>query len=115
MSFLNKIFGKKEEEQQQLKDDLDQGLEKSRKSFFGKVAHAFAGRTKVDDEIFYTTKGGKIVGAARIDKVIEEGADGQDVEVEKLVPIKIPESVSQVSMGANTGKSFLDAVKAFGG
>lgn len=71
--------------------------------------------TKVDDEIFYTTKGGKIVGAARIDKVIEEGADGQDVEVEKLVPIKIPESVSQVSMGANTGKSFLDAVKAFGG
>lgn len=47
--------------------------------------------------------------------VTEKGADGQDVEVEKLVPIKIPKSISQISMGANTGQSFLDAVKAYGG
>ncbi len=46
---------------------------------------------------------------------MKEGIDGQEVEEEVLVPIEIPESVSQVSMGANTGQSFLDAVKAYGG
>ena len=71
--------------------------------------------TKVDNDVFYTTKGGKLVGAGRIEMVTEKGADGQDVEVEKLVPIKIPQSISQISMGANTGQSFLDAVKAYGG
>lgn len=33
------------------KEDLDQGLEKTKKSFFGKIATSIAGKTKVDDEV----------------------------------------------------------------
>lgn len=89
MSFFNKIFGKKEEEQQQLKDDLDQGLEKSRKSFFGKVAHAFAGKTKVDDEILDELEDILIssdVGIETTVKIIERIE--QRVEREKYVTLK---------------------------
>ncbi len=51
MGFFNKLFGKKEEEKEQLKQDLDKGLEKSRKGFLGKLATTFAGRSTVDDEV----------------------------------------------------------------
>ena len=43
MGFFNKLFSKKEEEKNQLKEDLNKGLEKSRKGFFGKLATSFAG------------------------------------------------------------------------
>lgn len=33
------------------KEDLDQGLEKTKKSFFGKLATSIAGKSKVDDEV----------------------------------------------------------------
>ncbi len=33
------------------KEDLDQGLEKTKKSFFGKIASSIAGKSKVDDEV----------------------------------------------------------------
>lgn len=33
------------------KEDLDQGLEKTKKSFFGKIATSIAGKSKVDDEV----------------------------------------------------------------
>lgn len=45
MGFFSKLFGKKE------KEDLNQGLEKTKQSFFGKIARAIAGKTKVDDEV----------------------------------------------------------------
>jgi fused signal recognition particle receptor len=52
MGLLNKFFGKKSEEQQeQIKEDLDKGLEKSRKGFFNKIATTFAGRTTIDEEV----------------------------------------------------------------
>jgi fused signal recognition particle receptor len=44
MSFFNKFFTKKKEE------ELNEGLEKTKKSFFGKISKAVAGKSKVDVE-----------------------------------------------------------------
>ena len=46
MGFFDKIFGKK----QQL-ESLDQGLQKTRESFFGKIAKAIAGKSTIDEEV----------------------------------------------------------------
>ena len=35
----------------QKKEELDQGLEKTKKSFFSKIATTVAGKSKVDDEV----------------------------------------------------------------
>lgn len=45
MSLFKKIFSKEK------KETLDKGLEKSQKSFFGKLGKAVAGKAKVDDEV----------------------------------------------------------------
>lgn len=45
MSFLGKLFGKKERE------SLDQGLEKTKTGFFEKISKAVLGKSSVDDEV----------------------------------------------------------------
>jgi fused signal recognition particle receptor len=45
MGFFGKLFGKKE------KETLDQGLEKTKEGFLGKIARAVAGKSTVDDEV----------------------------------------------------------------
>jgi len=45
MSFFKKFFNKKKEE------ELDQGLEKTKSSFFSKISKAIAGKSTVDDEV----------------------------------------------------------------
>lgn len=45
MGFFGKLFGKKE------KESLDQGLEKTKEGFLGKIARAVAGKTTVDAEV----------------------------------------------------------------
>lgn len=45
MSFFKKIFSKDK------KEKLDEGLEKSKSSFFGKLTKVVAGKSKVDDEV----------------------------------------------------------------
>ncbi len=45
MSFISKLFGKKE------KESLNQGLAKTKESFFGKLARAVAGKSTVDEEV----------------------------------------------------------------
>ena len=48
------LFGKtkKEPEVSEVeKQDLDHGLERSRTGLFGKIAHAIAGKTSVDDSV----------------------------------------------------------------
>lgn len=46
MGFFDKIFGKKEK-----KESLEQGLEKTREGFFGKLSKAIAGKSTVDEEV----------------------------------------------------------------
>src|SRR3954470_8198501 len=45
MSFLGKLFGKKE------KESLDQGLQKTKENFFTKITKAIAGKSTVDEEV----------------------------------------------------------------
>jgi len=45
MGFFDKLFGKKE------KESLDQGLQKTKESFFSKLTKALAGKSTIDDEI----------------------------------------------------------------
>lgn len=45
MSFLSGLFGKEK------KESLDQGLQKSKENFFGKLSKALIGKSTVDDEV----------------------------------------------------------------
>jgi fused signal recognition particle receptor len=45
MSFLGKLFGKKE------KESLDQGLEKTKQGFLERISKAIIGKTSVDEEV----------------------------------------------------------------
>ena len=54
MSFFKRIFSsdKKDESlNEQEKQSLDKGLEKSKTTFFSKLSKAVAGKSKVDDEV----------------------------------------------------------------
>ena len=54
MSFFKKLFSSDKKEpvlNEQDKQTLDKGLEKSKTSFFSKLTKAVAGKSKVDDEV----------------------------------------------------------------
>lgn len=54
MSFFKKIFSSDKKESNiddQVKQNLDKGLEKTKSSFFAKLTKAVAGKSKVDDEV----------------------------------------------------------------
>lgn len=76
MSFLKKLFGKKE------KESLDQGLQKTKEGFFNKITKAIAGKSTVDEEVLDN---------------LEEALVGADVGVETTVRIikKIEERVAR--------------------
>ncbi|MEI2748004.1 MAG: signal recognition particle-docking protein FtsY [Ferruginibacter sp.] len=46
MGIFDKLFGKKQQQ-----ESLDQGLQKTREGFFGKIAKAIAGKSTVDEEV----------------------------------------------------------------
>ncbi|MFZ9418235.1 MAG: signal recognition particle receptor subunit alpha, partial [Sediminibacterium sp.] len=76
MSFLGKLFGKKE------KEILDQGLEKTKQGFFERISKVIIGKTTVDDEV--------------LDQ-LEEALIGADVGVDSTLTIieKIQERVKK--------------------
>lgn len=65
MGLFNKLFSKKE------KEDLDQGLEKTKESFFGKLTKAVAGKTKVDDEVLDSLEETLISSDVGLDTVVK--------------------------------------------
>jgi fused signal recognition particle receptor len=76
MSFLGKLFGKKE------KETLDQGLEKTKQGFLERISKVIIGKTTVDDEV--------------LDQ-LEEALIGADVGVDTTLAIieKIQERVKK--------------------
>ena len=72
MSFLGKLFGKKE------KESLDQGLQKTKEGFLAKITKAIAGKTTIDEEVLDN---------------LEEALVGADVGIETT--IKIIERIEQ--------------------
>jgi fused signal recognition particle receptor len=66
MSFLGKLFGKKE------KENLDQGLQKTKENFFSKITKAIASKSIVDEEVLDN---------------LEEALVGADVGIETTIEI----------------------------
>ncbi len=66
MGFFGKLFGKKE------KESLDQGLEKTKEGFLGKITRAIAGKSTVDTEVLDN---------------LEEALVGADVGIETTVAL----------------------------
>ncbi len=71
MGFFDKIF-KRNKEQQEQKEALDQGLQKTKEGFFSRLTKAIAGKDKVDEEV--------------LDQV-EEALVGADVGIDTTVAI----------------------------
>jgi fused signal recognition particle receptor len=70
MGILNRLFGKKEQ-----KESLDQGLQKTKESFFGKIAKAVAGKSTVDEEVLDEVENALVsadVGIETTVKIIEQ-------------------------------------------
>ncbi|MFM7710911.1 MAG: signal recognition particle-docking protein FtsY [Ferruginibacter sp.] len=70
MGFLSKLFGKKEQQ-----ETLDQGLQKTRDGFFGKITRAIAGKSTVDADVLDEVENALIsadVGVATTIKIIEK-------------------------------------------
>jgi fused signal recognition particle receptor len=76
MGFFGKLFGKKE------KESLDQGLEKTKEGFLGKITRAIAGKSTVDSEVLDN---------------LEEALVGADVGIETTVALieRIEERVAR--------------------
>lgn len=68
MGFFDKFFNREK------KEDLDKGLEKTKESFFGKIARAVAGKSTVDEEVLDELEAALIsadVGLETTIKIIE--------------------------------------------
>lgn len=76
MSLFGKLFGKQE------KESLDQGLQKTKETFLGKLTKAVAGKSKVDEEVLDS---------------LEEALVGADVGIDTTVKIidRIEERVAK--------------------
>lgn len=81
MGFFDKLF-KRNKEQQEQKEALDQGLQKTKESFFSKITKVIAGKDKVDEEVLDS---------------LEEALVSADVGIETTVAIikRIEERVAR--------------------
>src|SRR6478672_4188713 len=64
MGFFNKLFGKKE------KESLDEGLQKTKESFFSKVTKAIAGKSTVDEEVLDNLEEALVTADVGIDTTV---------------------------------------------
>ena len=65
MSFLGKLFGKKD------KEALDQGLEKTKQGFFERISKVIIGKTSVDDEVLDQLEEALIGADVGVDTTLE--------------------------------------------
>ena len=66
MSFFSKLFSKKEKQ-----EVLDNGLKATKTSFFDKITHAIAGKSKVDDEVLDAPENVLITSDVGVDTTLE--------------------------------------------
>ena len=70
MGIFDKIFGKKQQQ-----ESLDQGLQKTREGFFGKIAKALVGKSLIDEDVLDEVENALVsadVGIATTIKIIEQ-------------------------------------------
>lgn len=65
MSFLGKLFGKKE------KESLDEGLQKTKEGFFAKITKAIAGKSTVDEAVLDELENALVSADVGIDTTIQ--------------------------------------------
>jgi fused signal recognition particle receptor len=65
MSFLGKLFGKKE------KESLDQGLQKTKEGFLSKITKAIAGKSTVDEEVLDNLEDALVSADVGIDTTVK--------------------------------------------
>ena len=65
MGFFDKLFGKKE------KQTLDEGLQKTKESFFTRVGKAIAGKTTVDEEVLDNLEEALVSADVGVDTTIQ--------------------------------------------
>ena len=65
MSFLGKLFGKKE------KESLDQGLQKTKENFLTKITKAIVGKSTVDEEVLDSLEDALVGADVGIDTTVE--------------------------------------------
>ncbi|MFN4006914.1 MAG: signal recognition particle-docking protein FtsY [Chitinophagaceae bacterium] len=65
MGFFDKLFGKKE------KESLNQGLEKTKETFFSKITKAIAGKSSVDEEVLDQLEEALITADVGLDTTIK--------------------------------------------
>lgn len=70
MSFFNKLF-KRTKEQEEKKEALDAGLEKTKQSFFSKITKAVAGKSTVDMDILDDLEEALITSDVSLDTTVE--------------------------------------------
>ncbi len=65
MGFFDKLFGKKE------KESLNDGLQKTKESFFSRISKAFAGKSTVDEEVLDSLEEALVSADVGIDTTVE--------------------------------------------
>jgi fused signal recognition particle receptor len=70
MGLFDKLF-KRNKEQQEQKEALDQGLEKTKQGFFSKITKAIAGKDKVDEEVLDQLEEALVGADVGLDTTIE--------------------------------------------
>ncbi|MFZ1529376.1 MAG: signal recognition particle-docking protein FtsY [Ferruginibacter sp.] len=66
MGLFDKIFGKKQQQ-----ETIDQGLQKTREGFFGKISKAIAGKSSVDEEVLDLVEDALVTADVGVDTTIK--------------------------------------------
>jgi len=66
MGIFDKLFGKKQQQ-----ESLDQGLQKTKESFFGKIAKAVAGKSTIDEEVLDEVENALVGADVGIDTTVK--------------------------------------------
>lgn len=70
MGLFDKLF-KRNKEQQEQKEALDEGLQKTKQGFFSKITKAIAGKDKVDEEVLDTLEEALITADVGLDTTVK--------------------------------------------
>ena len=118
MSFFKRIFSSEKKESglnEQAKETLDKGLEKSKSSFFSKLTKAVAGKSKVDDEVLDNLEEILVASDVGVDttlkiikRIEKRVSEDKYVGTEELNQILRDEIASLLSETNNTNSSVFE-------